>query len=102
MYTKKHIIAYYIQRVTSYPLYVRSNKNDSKDLIDKAETNSQISKSNLGLLKGKLLGEGINWEVGLNTHTAVYKLTTTSTGRSTQPSVIAHTGKRNGYMYMHE
>ena len=32
---------------------MESNKNDTKELIYKTETNSQISKSNLGLPKGK-------------------------------------------------
>ena len=33
--------------------YVESNKNDTKKLIYKIETDSEISKSNLGFPKGK-------------------------------------------------
>ena len=33
-------------------------KNDTKELIYKTETNSQILKSNLWLPKGKLMGKG--------------------------------------------
>ena len=36
-----------------YHLYVNSNKNDTKELSYKTETNSSISKSNLWLPKGK-------------------------------------------------
>ena len=35
-------------------------KIDTKELINKTETDSQISKSNLWLLKGKCSGGGIN------------------------------------------
>ena len=35
------------QRQISYITYMESNKNDTKELIYKTETNSQISKSNL-------------------------------------------------------
>ena len=43
--------------------------NDTKELTYKTERNSRISRSNLGLLKGKPWGRGINWEDGINTYT---------------------------------
>ena len=43
-----------------------SNKNDTKELIYKTETNSQILKSNLWLPKGKLWWGGINYGGGIN------------------------------------
>lgn len=36
------------------------NKNDTKELFHKTETNSRISKSSLGLPKWKLWEKGIN------------------------------------------
>ena len=38
-------------------LYVESNKNDTNELFYKTETDSQISKSNLWLPKGKRGGK---------------------------------------------
>ena len=35
-------------------------------MINKSETDSQTSKTDLWLPKGKGLGEGINWEFGIN------------------------------------
>ena len=46
------------QRQIPYHLHVESNKNDTKKLIYKTETNSQISKANLGLPRGTHEGEG--------------------------------------------
>ena len=47
--------------IIEYHLYVESNfKKDTKQVIYKTGTNSQISKSNLGLPKGK------RWRVGGN------------------------------------
>ena len=45
-------------------------KNDTKDLMYK--TNSQILKSNLGLPKEKLLGEGMSWEDEINGYSLLY------------------------------
>ena len=44
------------QRQLSYDITYMWNliKNDPKELIDKTETNSQISKQDLGFPKGKL------------------------------------------------
>ena len=39
-----------------YHLYVDSNKNDTKEFVCKTETYSKISRSNLGLQRGKLGG----------------------------------------------
>ena len=47
-------------------------KNDTNELIYKIETDAQISKSNLGLPKGKCWGGGINWENGINIYTLLY------------------------------
>ena len=47
-----------IKKNIFYDLHLASNKNDTKELIHKTETDSQISKSKLWLSKGKLAGEG--------------------------------------------
>ena len=47
-------------------------KNNT-ELTYKKEINSQISKSNLRLPKGKLCVGGMNWEEGINTYTIQYK-----------------------------
>ena len=39
--------------ITGYHLHVESNKNDTKEPIHKTETDSQTSKTNLGLPNGK-------------------------------------------------
>ena len=39
--------------------YVESNKNDTKELLHKIETDSKISKANFRSLKGKGCGEGL-------------------------------------------
>ena len=49
-------------------LIVESNKNDTKELICKTETDPQISKANLWLSKGKYCRE--TWYI----HTIVYKI----------------------------
>ena len=43
-----------------YHLYVEFNKNDTKELIYKTETDSKISKPNLRVTKGETLGGEIN------------------------------------------
>ena len=50
-----------------------SNKNNTKEHIYKIEMNSQISKSNLYLPKGKLWGGGINWKDGINICILLYR-----------------------------
>ena len=47
---------------------MESKKNDTNELIYRTETDSQTSKTNLRLPKGKG-GEGINWEFGINRYT---------------------------------
>ena len=72
-----------------YHLYVKSNKNDTKELTNKTETNSQISKPILWLSQGKLWGGGIR-RMGIITHThycakyVINKKLLYSTGRSAQ------------------
>ena len=65
------------ERHISYDItYVESNKNDTKEFIYTTETNSQISKSNLGLPKGKLIWEGVKlgrWDQHIDT--AMYEIT---------------------------
>ena len=78
-------------------------KRDTKELIYKIETNSQISKSNLWLPKGKLSGGRINWEDGINTYTLLYiKQITKRTYWIAQGSysVFCNMEKKNGYMHM--
>ena len=55
---------------------MRSNKNDTKELIHKTETDSKISKPNLWLPKGKRWGEGWIGTLGLayTIGTATYKI----------------------------
>ena len=48
---------------------MESNKNDTKALIYNIETNSQISKSNLGLPKEIAWRRGINYEDGIDPYT---------------------------------
>ena len=55
--------------ITWHYLYVESNKNDTKALIYNIETNSQISKSNLGLPKEIAWRRGINYEDGIDPYT---------------------------------
>ena len=66
---------------------MESNKNDTKELIYKTETNSQISKPILWLPQGKPWGEGGIRRMGI-THTLMYKIDNKnplySTGKSTQ------------------
>ena len=87
---------------TIYHLYVESKKNDTNELIYKTETNSQISKTNLWLPKGKRgVGGGINQELGTNIHTLLYIKWITnrdllySTGNSAQYSAITYMGKES-------
>ena len=52
-----------------YHLYVESNKNvNTKELIYKTETNSQILRSNLWLPQGKELGGEVNQKDRYYTH----------------------------------
>ena len=83
-------------------LYVESNKNDTKELIYKTETNSQISKAILWLPQGKTWrGEGGIKRMGI-TYTdycikeMINKNLLYSSGKSTQQFVITYTGKKNG------
>ena len=50
------------------------NKNDTKELIHKTETDSQISKSNLRLPQGKPWGKGDELRKGNNIYTLLYKI----------------------------
>ena len=56
------------ERQISCHLNVEPNKNDTKELMYKTERDSQISKSNLGLPKGKALWGEINWKDSINTY----------------------------------
>ena len=53
---------------------MESNKNDTKELTYKTETNSQISKPVLWLPKVKLLRGGKKWEGENNIYTLLYKI----------------------------
>ena len=41
-------------------------KKDTNELIDKTETDIQILKTNLWVIKGEMLEGGINQELGMN------------------------------------
>ena len=68
-----------------------------KELIYKTEIESQLQKTNVWLPGGKG-GGGINWEIGIDTYTLLYKKQTTdkdllySTGNSTQYPVMIYMG----------
>ena len=77
-------------------------KYDTNELIYKAETDSQTSKTNLWLPKGKhWWGGGISQEFGINIYTLMYikqiinKDLLYTTGNSTQYSVITYMGKES-------
>ena len=61
------------ENIIKYHFYVESNKNDTKLLIYKTETNSQVSKPILWLPQGKLSGGGRFWESGNNIYTLLYE-----------------------------
>jgi len=65
-------------------LICRILKNDTNEFTYKTETDSQTSKANLQLPKGKGMGGGINWEFGIDNN----KELLCSTGSSAQYSVI--------------
>ena len=79
---------------------MESKKNDTNELINKTETDSQTQKTNLWLPKGKG-GEGINYEVLINIYTLLYikqiinKDLLYSIENSTQYSVITYMGKES-------
>ena len=58
-----------------YYLYVKSNKNDTKELIYKAETNSQISNPILELPLGKLWEGGVGRMEVTYTHYCIKQIT---------------------------
>ena len=49
-----------------------SKRNDAKELVYRTETDSKISRSNLGLPKGKPRQGETNWEDGVIAHTRYY------------------------------
>ena len=81
-------------------------KNVTNELIYRTETDSQISKSNLWLPKGKCGGKVINREIGINIYTLLYiKLINNkdllySTGDYTQYFVITYKGKESEKEYI--
>ena len=46
-----------------YHLYVKSNKNDTKELIYKTDTNADF-KIKFMITKGETVGGGVNWGMG--------------------------------------
>ena len=82
-----------------YHSYVESLKNDKNELICQAEKDSQTSKTNVRLSKGKR--GGINQEFAINIYTLLYikqiinRDLPYSTGNFTQCSVITYTGKES-------
>ena len=74
---------------------MRNLKKDVKEIIYKIETDSQASKANLWLPKGR----GMGWGVGIGICTLLYKECRVngnllySTGNSTQYSVITYLGR---------
>ena len=71
------------------------------NLFTITETDSQTSKTNLWLPKGKGWGGGVNQEVGINIYTLLYTKQITNkdvlyrTENSTQYSVITYMGKES-------
>ena len=64
-------------------LICRIKKNDTNEFTYKTATDSQTSKTNSQLPKGKGMGVGINWEFGIDDDKELC-----STGSSAQYSVI--------------
>ena len=71
-------------------------KNGTNKLIYKTGIGSQIWRMNLWFVK-----EGVNWEIGINIYTLLYKKQITnkdlmySTGNSIQYSAMAYMGKQS-------
>ena len=58
-----------------YHSYVEPNfKKDTNELIDKTETDLQILKTNLWVIKGEMLEGGINQELGMNMYSLLYMI----------------------------
>ena len=49
-------------------------KKDTNELIDKTETDLQILKTNLWVIKGEMLEGGINQELGMNMYSLLYMI----------------------------
>ena len=49
-------------------------KKDTNELIDKTETDIQILKTNLWVIKGEMLEGGINQELGMNMYSLLYMI----------------------------
>ena len=49
-------------------------KKDTNELIDKTETDIQILKTNLRVIKGEMLEGGINQELGMNMYSLLYMI----------------------------
>ena len=85
------------------------NKNDTKELIHKTETDPKTSKPNLWLPKGKHWERGEKWEVGLDIYTLPQMEWMSSkdllhrTRYSTQYSVVTYMGKESEkqWVYAH-
>ena len=80
--------------------HIWSLKDNKSELIYKAEVDSQSQKTNIGLPKGKMVGE-INQEFGINMYTSLYiqqinnKNPPYSTGENIQYHVKAYNGKKS-------
>ena len=48
------------------------NKNDTKELIHKTETDSKILKPNLMVTKEEVLWGGMDWEIGIGIYAPLY------------------------------
>ena len=74
---------------------MESNKNDTKELMHKTETDF---KTKLMVTEGETLWGGMDWEVGIGIYTLLYikfignKDPPYSSGKSIHYSVIAYTG----------
>ena len=53
---------------------MESKKNDTNKLIYETETDSQTERMNLWLPWDKGAEGGIDWEFGIDIHTAIYKI----------------------------
>ena len=63
------IIPSEVRQISQKSLILESNKNDTKELIHKTETDLKISKPNLS--KRKHWG-GIKWKAGIDIYTLLY------------------------------
>ena len=94
------------RQILWYQLYVKSKKIVQKNVFTKQKQTHRHRKQTYGY---QGVTGGINWEIGIDMYTTIYKIDNKdllySTGNSTQYSVMAYMGKeskkKSGYMYMH-